>query len=349
MSLDQLVILATFSTYRPDPSCGTAVSCTEEAGSAPSITELGQRGSLCPEDSLEGIQPQTHSSRHPHAAGKLGGERGWPAKFNSSPQMLPPRDDAQQVHLPHAPEAPVPDTSGLPTQQLIINQLIIQATVELPWTLQPWTLNPALKPGQRLCKHSRGHTNRGHSWPPLWPHNRTHLSPHTDQRQAEAACLGTATLPGHSHPSQARLIKPLPWQCWQEGDFSRSRTSTVFQSALSHHGNPLQDMILEGLSQQSFKHSAATKGDNSVSLWERARLGTATIASSPRHGQQQLVSLCSEVSADSGRSRQFNLSAPAALQLPPKHCQRPRPNPAVMVGQGLLERKTQQSVTRRDR
>lgn len=132
----------------------------------------------------------------------------------------------QQVHLPWAPEAPGPDTSGLPTQQLIINQLIIQAMVEHPWTLQPWTLNPASKPGQRLRKHSRGHTNRGHSRPPLRPLKRTHLSTYTDQREAEAACLGTATLPGHSHPSQARLIKPLPQQCWQEGDFSRSRTST---------------------------------------------------------------------------------------------------------------------------
>lgn len=40
MSLGQLVILYNFRTYRPDPSCGTAVPCTEEAGSTPSITKL---------------------------------------------------------------------------------------------------------------------------------------------------------------------------------------------------------------------------------------------------------------------------------------------------------------------
>lgn len=103
MSFRQLVILDIFRTYRPDPSCRTAVLCTEEAGSAPSITELGHRGSLCPEDSLERVQPHTHSSRHPHAAGRLSGERGWLAKFTSS--LHPgPRDDAQQVHLPCVPE-----------------------------------------------------------------------------------------------------------------------------------------------------------------------------------------------------------------------------------------------------
>lgn len=73
----------------------------------------------------------------------------------------------------------------------------------------------------------------------------------------------------------------------------------------------------QGLSQQSFKHSAATKGDNSVSLWERAHLGTATLASSSCHGSGWCH--CSEVSADSQRSRHFNLSVPAALQPPSKH------------------------------
>lgn len=85
-----------------------------------------------------------------------------------------------------------------------------------------------------------------------------------------------------------------------------------------------------------------------MSLRESAHLGIATLVSSSRHRWQQLVTLCSEDSADSGRSRHFNLLAPAALQ-PHPNTQRPRLNPAVVVGQGLLEGKTQQRVTRKNR
>lgn len=212
--------------------------------------------------------------------------------------------------------------------------------VELPWTLQPWTLNLALKPGQKLHKHSRGRTNQGHLWPPLRPHKETHLTTHTDQREAEAACLGTATLPGHSHPSQARLIKPLPRQCWQEGDFSRSRTSTGIASILVSTEPAWAPTAGHNLGKDYLSRASNTLQQQKETILCLSGKGhTQELPPLLRHHATGGSSWChcSEVSTDSGSSRHFNLSVLAALQPPSKHS-KTQPKPCCDGGTGSAGR-----------
>lgn len=136
-------------TNRPDHTCGTG-NVTHEGVM---IRNLHPKG-WTQQPPLPYRWELGHSQRDlllPAPAGCHGaGGRRWPG-------TTPTWGETQQVHLPCASEALVPDTFGLYTQQLIINQLIVQATVGLTLAPRAWAPEPALEEGQRLSKQQCPH------------------------------------------------------------------------------------------------------------------------------------------------------------------------------------------------